>query len=96
MFMKFKLAAGIMPCDSKVEAIKNAPKPENVSQLRSFLGLLNHPGSFLPRVSTVFEPLHHLLWTGKTWVWVKAQDDASKEAKVLLCSHKLMLTDIDD
>ena len=51
-------AAGIMSCDSKVEAIKNAPKPVNVSQLRSFLGLLNHFGSFLPQVSTVLEPWH--------------------------------------
>ena len=84
-------AAGIMPCDSKVDAIKNAPKPENVSQLRSFLGLLNHFGSFLPWVSTVQEPLHQLLRKGKTWVWGKAQDDAFKEAKGLLCSNKLLV-----
>ena len=35
-------AADLQPTDSKVKALKEAPVPRNVSQLKSFLGLLNY------------------------------------------------------
>ena len=35
-------ASGIHATDSKLKAIKEAPPPKNVSELRSFLGLLNY------------------------------------------------------
>uniref|UniRef100_UPI00398F276C uncharacterized protein n=1 Tax=Pristiophorus japonicus TaxID=55135 RepID=UPI00398F276C len=35
-------AVGIRPTNAKTEAIKNAPRPRNVTELRSFLGLLNY------------------------------------------------------
>ncbi|RXN30206.1 Retrovirus-related Pol poly from transposon opus [Labeo rohita] len=37
---------GLHPTEDKVEAIINAPAPRNVSELRSFLGLLNYYGNF--------------------------------------------------
>ena len=45
----------------KIEAVVSAPRPENVSQLRSFLGLVNHYNRFLSNASTVLHPLHQLL-----------------------------------
>ena len=53
--------SGIKPVGAKVEAIQNAPKPENVAQLRAFLGMLNYYHRFLPDIATVLEPLHALL-----------------------------------
>ena len=32
---------GFRPCQSKIDAILNLPPPENVSDLRSFLGMWN-------------------------------------------------------
>ena len=32
---------GIQPVTAKVEAIKNAPEPKDVSQLHAFLGIVN-------------------------------------------------------
>ncbi len=52
---------GIQPVAAKVDAIKNAPEPKDVSQLRAFLGMLNYYHRFLPDVATVLEPLHQLL-----------------------------------
>ena len=43
---------GIQPLPSKVEAIVNAPAPENVQQLRSFLGLVNYYGKFIPNLAS--------------------------------------------
>ena len=39
---------GILPSSSRVEAIANAPMPQNISELRAFLGMLTSFGNFLP------------------------------------------------
>ncbi len=54
-------ASGLNTSPSKVKAIVDAPEPKNVSQLRSFLGLLNHYGRFIPNIATLLKPLHKLL-----------------------------------
>ena len=41
-------AQGLEPTQEKVKAIVEAPAPRNVSQLKSFLGMLNYNGKFLP------------------------------------------------
>lgn len=44
-------ADGLHTSPSKVKAIAEAPGPENVTQLRSFLGLLNYYGTFMPHLA---------------------------------------------
>ncbi|XP_061191727.1 uncharacterized protein K02A2.6-like [Saccostrea echinata] len=44
---------GLKKSPDKVNAVLNAPGPENLQQLRSFLGLVNYYRSFLPNLSTV-------------------------------------------
>ena len=46
---------------SKVEAILKAPDPENLQQLRSFLGLLNYYEKFIPNLASIVYPLNQLL-----------------------------------
>ena len=43
---------GLRPTEEKVKAIKDVPKPKNVAELRSFLGIINYYGQFLPNMST--------------------------------------------
>ena len=38
-----------------------APTPQNVQELRSFLGLINYYGKFIPNAATVLAPLNVLL-----------------------------------
>ena len=49
---------GIQPTEDKVRAIKDAPVPTDVTQLRSFVGLVNYYGKFLPNLSSVLAPLY--------------------------------------
>ena len=70
----------------KVEAITKTPDPENVYQLRSFLGMLNYYHRFLPNVATVVEHLHKLLRQGTKWEWGEEQKVAFNYAKELLQS----------
>ena len=58
---------GIFPTMAKVRAIKEAPAPKDEQMFRSFLGLLNYYGKFLPNLSTKLAPLHSLLEKGKGW-----------------------------
>ena len=54
-------AEGLRTSDSKVKAILKAPAPQNVADLRSFLGLVNYYAKFLPDLATVLAPLYQLL-----------------------------------
>ena len=54
-------ANSLHPSESKVRAIKEAPCPTSVIELRSFLGLLNFYHKFLPDLTTVLALLHKLL-----------------------------------
>jgi hypothetical protein len=44
----------------KTEAIVKMPAPENISQLRSLLGMINHYAQFLPRRSDHLAPMNRL------------------------------------
>ncbi|XP_048579360.1 uncharacterized protein K02A2.6 [Nematostella vectensis] len=76
---------GIHPTSDKVEAIKTAPSPQDVTQLRAFLGLVNYYQKFLPNLSQVLQPLHQLLKKDTKWYW-------SAECQKAFTSVKSMIT----
>ena len=57
---------GVSPVAAKVDAIKNAPIPEDFDQLRAFLEMLNYYQRFLPGSVTTLEPMYELLRKGRT------------------------------
>jgi len=69
----------------------NAPMPQNISELRAFLGMLTYFGNFLPQLSTTIEPLHLLSRKGVVWKWEAAQTRAFKVAKTMLSSWPLLV-----
>ena len=74
----------------KIQAIINAPKPENITQLKSFLGLENYYGKFLPDLATVLNPLHRLLHKGQQWKWDQSCEDAFRKVKDLVTSEQVL------
>ena len=54
-------ARGIQQTDEKVKAIWDAPTPCNVTDLRSFLGMLAALSNFIPKLSTFAHPLNSLV-----------------------------------
>jgi hypothetical protein len=84
-------ATGLHPLQEKVEAISNAPVPKNLTELRSYLGLLNFYGRFLPNLSTVVAPMNYLMRKGVSYTWTASQENAFKESKELLKSSKVLV-----
>ena len=77
-------AEGVHPSPEKVQAIVGAPSPANVTELRSFLGMLQYYGKFLPNLSTLLHPLNDLLREGVSWSWQPECQKAFESAKQLL------------
>ena len=72
---------GLHPTKEKVKAIREAPEPQNVSELRSFLGIINYYAKFLPNLSTKLAPLYGLLQKEFKWSWGQKQVKAFQVAK---------------
>lgn len=83
-------ANGKRPTPEKIAAIKRAPMPTNVQQLRSFLGLLNYYRKFLPNLAAILQPLNDLLQKDKKWSWSAACTEAVNTAKELLTTSNLL------
>ena len=84
-------AEGFHPVDAKVKAIKEAPTPTNPSELKSFLGMLNFYGKFMPDLSSTLEPLHELLRKDICWKWGAEQQEAFDKAKSRLRSSDVLV-----
>ena len=83
-------ASGIHTMPDKIDAVVNAPPPQNVSELRSFLGLVNYYGKFVPNLSTLLHPLNHLLKADVKWRWTPACAQAFSRAKAELASARVL------
>lgn len=82
---------GVHPTQEKVRAIKEAPVPKNVTELRSFLGILNYYGKFMANLSTQLAPLHELLQKKRVWSWGPRQKKAFELAKGALQEDTLLV-----
>lgn len=91
-FLGYRIdATGIHPTEEKVEALKNAPQPENKQQLQSFLGLLNFYNRFLRGAAHILEPLHRLLEKNQPWRWRQEETNAFKRAKELVQASNVLV-----
>lgn len=77
---------GLHKSKEKIEAVLKAPKPDNVSQLRSHVGIINYYHKFLPNLATVMQPLNALQSGGK---WSEECEKAFEETKRLITSDEL-------
>ena len=84
-------AKGLHPSESKVRAIRDAPSPTKITELKSFLGLLNYYHKLFPNLATTLAPLHQLLRKETRWKWTQDQENSFLKAKSLLHSSSLLV-----
>ena len=81
---------GLHTLPSKVEAIGAAPAPTDVSQVRSFIGLVTYYQRFIPKMSTILSPITALLQKDKPFCWTAECDAAFQEVKQILASKQVL------
>ena len=85
---------GIKKDPSKVKAIADMAVPQNIADLRRFLGMVNHLMKFCPNLAEKTKPLRDLLKKENGWIWDTAQQDAFQQLKADMASeHVLALYD---
>ncbi|XP_064482548.1 uncharacterized protein K02A2.6-like [Ornithodoros turicata] len=82
---------GIHPDDTKVKAIQDMKPPTSLTELKSFLGMVNYLGKFIPHLADVVSPLNALLSSKSQWVWTEAQQRAFKTVKTLLTTSPVLV-----
>ncbi|XP_053619708.1 uncharacterized protein K02A2.6-like [Plodia interpunctella] len=82
---------GLHPDKKKIRAIVDAPQPKDVTQLKSFLGLVNYYGKFIPKLSTILHPLHQLLRKNVDWYWSDECDFSFNEVKKVVSGSKVLV-----
>ena len=83
-------ADGISPDEHKVQAVKDCKTPTTVSEVRSFLGIVNFCKQFIHDYSTITAPLRLLTKKGQLFHWSEAQQKAFSTLKDRLCSAEVM------
>ena len=81
---------GISCAAEKVEAVTSAREPQNATETRSFLGLVNYCGRFIPDLATISEPLRRLMKAGTPFVFGKEQKEAFDQLKKRLSSAETL------
>ena len=77
----------IRPLPQKMEA----SSPNNFTELKSYLGLLNYHGKFLPNLATILHPLHDRLKKDRLWKWTEACESAFVNSKQQLQDASLLV-----
>ncbi|KAL5503240.1 hypothetical protein EMCRGX_G010160 [Ephydatia muelleri] len=81
---------GLHKTPEKVRAVVDAPQPDNITQLRAFLGMVNYYHRFLPNLSHKLAPLHRLLQKGVKWEWTEDCTQAFQDVKLLMASETVL------
>ena len=91
-YLGFRInSEGIQPTNDKLLAIRDAPPPQNKTELQSYLGLINFYRMFLPNASTFMEPLNILLCADTPWNWGKDQQKAFQTSKDVLLGSNILV-----
>jgi len=53
-------AEGLRPTEEKIRAITDVPAPTNISELKTYIGMLQFDSSYIPNIATMLRPLYCL------------------------------------
>lgn len=83
-------AEGVKPNAEKVKAIVKAPEPTNVTQLKSFIGLVNFYSKFVKNLNIVLSPMYQLLRKETKWNWDDNCRKSFKQCKDAIANGQLL------
>ncbi|GBG91416.1 hypothetical protein CBR_g52303 [Chara braunii] len=81
---------GLKPDDAKVASIRDWPRPQSVTEMRSFLGMTGYYRNFVKNYSIVATPLTDLLRLDAPWEWTDICEVAFRHLKHALTHHEVL------
>ena len=75
---------GVQPDPEKIINVNNAKIPTNLSEVKSFLGMLNYCCPFIPNYSTISAPIRDLTRNNHVFTWQQEQQAAFDQLKEIL------------
>ncbi|XP_062571293.1 uncharacterized protein K02A2.6-like [Saccostrea cucullata] len=81
---------GIFPDPEKVKAVKEFGRPENVKELRSFLGMTNYSSRFIKDYADICQPLRELTHNNVQWHWSPKCEESFCKLKDSLCGDTVI------
>ena len=81
---------GIAADPGRVAALRDFPTPSNLTNLRSFMGLVNQLAEFTPDIALTAQPLRPLMSPKRSFVWTPDHDQAFKRVKQALSSPPVL------
>ena len=87
--------AGIEPDPEKIEAVRTWPRPSNLTELRSFVGLASYYRDHIRSFASIARPLHILTRKGARFEWAEEQEMAFSQLKDLLTSAPVLAAPMD-
>ena len=77
---------GYRPTQSKLDGIINLEPPQNLRELRSFIGMINQMRHFMPDFSHSMSNLQKLLKKGVPYIWDSTMQQDFDQIKDMLKS----------
>lgn len=74
-------AEGISSNPVKVQALREAERPYNAEEVRSFLGMADYSARFVKNFSTLAAPLRELTRSNVKWRWAEREKEAFMKIK---------------
>jgi len=81
---------GVATDPTKIEVVKDWPMPNEVRDVRSFLGLASYYRRFVPTFAEIAAPLHSLTMKNKKFDWTPECDRAFVRLKYALISSPIL------
>lgn len=75
---------------SKIKAVNNMPRPQNVSDIRAFIGMINYYSKFIKNLSSILQPLNKLLHKNTRFSWTREQELAFRKTKETFISNQVL------
>ncbi|GBG75872.1 hypothetical protein CBR_g21116 [Chara braunii] len=81
---------GLKPDDAKVASIRDWPRPQCVTEMRSFLGMTGYYRTFIKNYSIVAAPLTDLTRLDTPWEWTDECEAAFRHLKHVLTHYEVL------
>ncbi|XP_054281191.1 uncharacterized protein K02A2.6-like [Macrosteles quadrilineatus] len=82
---------GLHKSDTKIQSILKCKRPENVSELRTFLGLANYYNKFIKNLATLLHPMNLLLRKGNPFNWNSSCEKSFQKIKEIITSDDVLV-----